>query len=229
MPSKAVAAYQRMFQCAGGVLLDEHPVTEIIPGDVITIRTTKATFRTRKLVITAGSWAPYLLKTLGLEPPLKVLRTAAFYWKVDSPEHYSKENFPVFISYASANEFDFYGLPIHEYPGLVKICYHSGQETHPEFRDASGTTGITLTADFIRRTFKGVSQVPSIVEPCMYTMTPDTHPILDQHPAHSNIIIGAGFSGHGFKLSPVVGKILSELALGRTPSYDLSPFKLSRF
>ena len=64
---------------------------------------------------------------------------------------------------------------------------------------------------------------------------------------HSNIVIGAGFSGncdasivrpvyydvihagHGFKLSPVIGKILSELALGLPPSYDLSLFKLSRF
>lgn len=36
-------------------------------------------------------------------------------------------------------------------------------------------------------------------------------------------------TGHGFKLSPVVGKVLSELVLDLTPSYDLSPFKMSRF
>ncbi len=36
-------------------------------------------------------------------------------------------------------------------------------------------------------------------------------------------------AGHGFKLSPVVGKILSELALDLQPSYDLSPFKINRF
>ena len=35
--------------------------------------------------------------------------------------------------------------------------------------------------------------------------------------------------GHGFKLSPVIGKILSELALDKPLSYNLSPFKLSRF
>ena len=34
--------------------------------------------------------------------------------------------------------------------------------------------------------------------------------------------------GHGFKLAPIVGKILSELALGQTPSYDLSPFKIQQ-
>ena len=35
--------------------------------------------------------------------------------------------------------------------------------------------------------------------------------------------------GHGFKLAPVVGKILSELALDLPPSYDLLSFKLDRF
>lgn len=34
--------------------------------------------------------------------------------------------------------------------------------------------------------------------------------------------------GHGFKLSPVIGKVLSELALGKKPSYDLSPFNIDR-
>ena len=75
--------------------------------------------------------------------------------------------------------------------------------------------------------------------------TPDENPFLDKHPAHPNIVIGAGFSGiqlscrlfllqffvpkgHGFKLGPVIGKILSELVLDLQPSYDLSPFKINR-
>ena len=36
-------------------------------------------------------------------------------------------------------------------------------------------------------------------------------------------------SGHGFKLSPVIGKVLSEMALGLQPSYDLTLFRLDRF
>ena len=62
-----------MFVSAGGVLLDEHRVTEIIPGHEVTVRTTKATFRMKKLVITAGSWTGNLLKTLGLEIPFEVI------------------------------------------------------------------------------------------------------------------------------------------------------------
>jgi len=36
-------------------------------------------------------------------------------------------------------------------------------------------------------------------------------------------------SGHGFKLAPVVGKILCEMAMDLPLSYDISPLALSRF
>ena len=36
-------------------------------------------------------------------------------------------------------------------------------------------------------------------------------------------------TGHGFKLSPVVGKVVAELVMEETPSFDLSPFRLDRF
>ena len=36
-------------------------------------------------------------------------------------------------------------------------------------------------------------------------------------------------TGHGFKLAPVVGKLLAELALEKNLSYDLFPFRIDRF
>jgi sarcosine oxidase/L-pipecolate oxidase len=39
-----------------------------------------------------------------------------------------------------------------------------------------------------------MSDKPTIVEPCIYTCTPDNDFILDHHPEYPNIIIGAGFS-----------------------------------
>jgi len=70
---------------------------------------------------------------------------------------------------------------------------------------------------------------PDIEESCIYTMTRDRDFIIDRHPDHSNIIIGAGFSGHGFKLSPVVGRLLGEMALGRKPSYPIHHYSVNRF
>lgn len=40
-----------------------------------------------------------------------------------------------------------------------------------------------------------------------YDMTPDANPILDQSPTVAGLFWAAGFSGHGFKLSPVIGRM----------------------
>ena len=42
----------------------------------------------------------------------------------------------------------------------------------------------------------------------------------------SNVFV---FVGHGFKMAPVIGKILSQLALGEMPNYDITHFRISRF
>jgi sarcosine oxidase len=48
----------------------------------------------------------------------------------------------------------------------------------------------------------------------MYTLTPDEHFVIDHLPGHEGrVVIAAGFSGHGFKFTPVVGEILADLAL----------------
>ena len=63
---------QQLYKKNGGVLLDNHMVTDITPGPVVTVVTNKATFKSKQLVITAGAWAPTLLKKLGIEFPYKV-------------------------------------------------------------------------------------------------------------------------------------------------------------
>ena len=48
-------------------------VTDITPDPVVTVVTNKATFKAKQLVITAGAWAPTLLKKLGIHLPFKVI------------------------------------------------------------------------------------------------------------------------------------------------------------
>jgi glycine/D-amino acid oxidase-like deaminating enzyme len=63
----------------------------------------------------------------------------------------------------------------------------------------------------------------------MYTLTPDRDFLIGHHPLNSNIFVGAGFSGHGFKFSTIVGKILAELATDGKTDYPIDKFRLSRF
>ena len=67
------------------------------------------------------------IPTACLSPFRQVLRSELNYWKVEEPSAFTPDKFPVFIGYNTDNERDihFYGLPIHEYPGLFKVCYHS--------------------------------------------------------------------------------------------------------
>ncbi|HAW6505579.1 TPA: N-methyl-L-tryptophan oxidase, partial [Salmonella enterica subsp. enterica serovar Enteritidis] len=59
--------------------------------------------------------------------------------------------------------------------------------------------------------------------------SPDENFIIDTLPGHENTLVITGLSGHGFKFAPVLGEIAADFALGKTSSFDLTPFRLSRF
>ena len=64
----------------------------------------------------------------------------------------------------------------------------------------------------------------------LFDTTPDWHPILDRAPGVEGLYCAVGFSGHGFKLSPMVGKTMAELIVqGRASSIDISPLRYARF
>ena len=64
----------------------------------------------------------------------------------------------------------------------------------------------------------------------LYTTTPDHHPIVDKVDEIEGLYICTGFSGHGFKLSPAVGIVMSELILdGESKLLDISTLRMSRF
>jgi len=50
---------------------------------------------------------------------------------------------------------------------------------------------------------------------------PDELPVIGPVPAIDGLLVAAGFSGHGFALSPVVGDVLARLALGRDALFPL--------
>ena len=63
----------------------------------------------------------------------------------------------------------------------------------------------------------------------MYTNhSQDSNFILDTLGTNKNVVIGAGFSGHGFKFGPLIGELLSSLAMEESPEFDLQPFSIAR-
>ncbi|MBS1027043.1 NAD(P)/FAD-dependent oxidoreductase [Gluconobacter albidus] len=59
--------------------------------------------------------------------------------------------------------------------------------------------------------------------------TPDALPVLDHVPGVEGLVMARGFSGHGFCLGPLTGKIMAALVQGEVSAVDISAFAFSRF
>jgi sarcosine oxidase len=65
---------------------------------------------------------------------------------------------------------------------------------------------------------------------CMYTMTPDEHFVIGALPAtDGRVAVAAGFSGHGFKFTPLVGEVLADLAIDGATTVPIDLFAPTRF
>ena len=84
-------------------------------------------------LIISGAWSSKILKPLGVELPLKVMKIDVLYWQVtghlgdvftatSDGGHHSNHSMGVFINCEDEEDIHFYGLPSYEYPGLVKVC-----------------------------------------------------------------------------------------------------------
>jgi sarcosine oxidase subunit beta len=64
----------------------------------------------------------------------------------------------------------------------------------------------------------------------IYDTSPDHQPLLGSVPGIEGFYCAAGLSGHGFKLSPIIGQAMAELVLnGEAKVVNLHPFRLTRF
>jgi glycine/D-amino acid oxidase-like deaminating enzyme len=59
--------------------------------------------------------------------------------------------------------------------------------------------------------------------------SPDLVPVLGEAPRRKGFVFATGFSGHGFAMGPIAGRLVSELILDGKPSLDCSAFRFSRF
>ncbi len=59
--------------------------------------------------------------------------------------------------------------------------------------------------------------------------TPDMLPVIDRLERPRGLVLATGFSGHGFGMRPIAGKLVSEIIVDAKPSLDLSDLRFSRF
>ncbi len=213
--------------CDGAALHYNEPVRNwSSDGRCVRVVTDKGAYDAASLVLTAGPWSSALLTELRL--PLTVLRKPQVWFESVGYGRCDPARMPAFAF--DADGAFYYGFPEAD-AGMVKVGEHTGGATVP---DASHVDRAVLEEDLASvRTF--VERHLPFVRPrvlrssmCMYTMTPDGHFVLDRHPQHANVLFAAGFSGHGFKFAPLVGEVLTELALDGATRQPVEFLRLSR-
>ena len=213
---------------AGATLLSEERVIRWQElGSGVEVETTQGRYSASRLIITAGAWTGEVLKQLGL--PLQVLRKVLLWFEVAEPARFRRDRFPIYML-ESPNGF-YYGFPVTDSRGHKLARHDCGQPV----ADPLCPLREPLPEDegdcrlFLQTYLPAAAGPLRRHEVCMYTMTPDQHFILDRHPEHSRVVLGAGFSGHGFKFASVIGEILADLSESGRSSLPINRFRLDRF
>ena len=231
---RAVSAHLEWAARAGAELRFEEPVLawRATPGDGVTVTTAKGSYTAEQLIITPGPWAPELLADLGV--PLVVERQVLFWFQPpEGVAPFLPERFPIYIWEHPSGSTP-YGFPaVDGEAGGVKIaCYRKAvpEPCTPETVDRRIRDDDVAA---MRTAMRGL--LPRLDGPllkaatCLYTLTPDLNFVIGPHPAHPQVQIAAGFSGHGFKFCSVVGELLADLATTGRTRHELGLFAPDRF
>ncbi len=170
-----------------------------------------------RLIHAAGPWTPQLSRTLGIHVPIAPARSVVAV---------TQRIPPLFKEFVSSHDLSVYGRQARE--GHVHI---GGVGTPGQTFDQ------TMPAAAVWHLARGAAQMIPALRKVNFLrtwagtleMTPDKVPIIGPVDGIKGYIIASGFSGHGFCLGPIAGKLLSEMIVDGEPSLPLHEFHLSRF
>jgi sarcosine oxidase subunit beta len=226
-PHEVASSFARRFTELGGEIRQSTPVTGIDTqgGRVRGVRTPRGEIAAGHVVIAAGPWAGPVGRLAGLDLPVTPSRESiitlrpAFDW---SPVH------PVTSDLAC----EVYLRP--ETGGLLLVgnmrdtIVPGDPDAYEDRPDPDYTTEI-LTR-LVRLMPETASAAITGGWSGMYEVSPDWNPIMGTAAGVAGLHYAVGFSGHGFKLSPVVGVLMAEQILeGRARTLDITPYRLERF
>ena len=175
----------------------------------------------QKIVMTTGQWSNSILAKRLVH--LRPTRQQLFYLRPSiGIDPFLPEKCPVFFT-------DYhYGLPAAGIDAVKISPKELTEQVDPE--NAKRTVDeqqLSKCRDACRRFIPALAEgnlVQSKV--CIYDMTENSDFVLDRDPDNPNIVYGYGFSGHGFKFAPVIGRLLTQLILDQEPSFDLVNFSI---
>ena len=195
-------------------------------GKIQGVETTDGRYLTRTVVLCTGPWAARLAQGVGLKLSVQPSRTQVALFR--QPADFGRG--PVYGDFVHG----IYFKPTHG------EMVHAGSLAGEEIRQPVDPDRYNeaADADWLPGVRARVAQRYHGLQRCygrggygaLYGITPDWHPVMDRMPGVEGAYCAVGFSGHGFKLSPIVGQLMGELVVeGRAATLDITPLRWSRF
>jgi len=196
-------------------------------GKIAGVQTNEGRYASPCIILATGPWAAQLAKQAGLKLPVQACRTQVALFR--KPTDFGRRC-AIYGDFVQG----IYFKPTHG--DLI----HAGSLAGEEINEPVDADDYNEAAD--GAWLPGVRQRLSRRYPAMhrgygrggfgalYGITPDWHPILDKLPGMEGCYCAVGFSGHGFKMSPIVGQLMTELVVdGQAKTVDITPLRLARF
>jgi sarcosine oxidase len=228
LPERCIVAHVNGALANGAVVRARERVLDWKAGEnSVRVRTDRGTVEADKLVLTAGAYSQDVAR---LAPGQVVAQRQVLAWfQPRRPELFAPERFPVFN--VLLEEGHFYGFPVYGVPGFKLGYYNRGGEVGAPDEISRETTSADeeVLRPFAERCFPDGAGPTLALKACLFELSPDEQFLLDGHPESELAVVGAGFSGHGFKFCSVVGEILADLVLDGETRHDIGFLRLSRF
>ncbi|KRC33178.1 FAD-dependent oxidoreductase [Oerskovia sp. Root22] len=236
---RAVAAFQAAARSHGADVRHGVHVRHVHPGaGSVRVVTDRYDLVADTVVVAVGAWSAGLLGAAftvpdggAPVPPLVVTQEQPAHFAL-APGAPAEDTWPSF-THAPAEPHPWpsgvYGLAT---PGEgIKVGFHGvGPRTDPDRRTYRPEPGqLAQLQDYVRAWVPGADADRLVPISCTYTTTPDHDFVLDRV---GRVVIAAGFSGHGFKFAPSIGRVLAELAREEPAAQPVAAdrlFSLARF
>ncbi|MDA1348784.1 MAG: FAD-binding oxidoreductase [Chloroflexi bacterium] len=225
-PSGTAIAYSSRARELGAYVALESPALDVETsgGRVVAVKTEKERYETPIAVVATGPWSPRFLPKLGLDLPLEATRHEVFLLKRPP------DPVPAHPGVADLSNLTYF----RQEGSDLTLLGNGNVEDVVDPDNYNPRPGMDHLQDLWVRLTKRVPAMESAEFftgfAGLYTSTPDLHPIVDKVDGVEGLYVCTGFSGHGFKLAPAVGIVMSELILdGEAKTVDITPLRISRF
>ena len=198
-----------------------------VDGATVVVETDAGRYEAGALAIAAGPWSSGVLRDLNVR--LAVRRKPQYWFAPRTNDYRADDGTPAFLY--ETGDGVFYGFPVVGPEGL-KCAEHSGGaplDDPAQSSRAVDRADLARVERFLAAHLPGMSTTLVDHAPCLYTMSPDANFLVDRHPAAPHTAFVAGLSGHGFKIAPVLGEALVDLALEGRSSLPIGFLSAARF